>query len=89
VVFVAVARGISECELLAEAVCAGPLECELAFPYHPHVTVAHDVADSELDRAFDTLAGYSGGFDVDSFTLYVHDGRNGWRTDTEFGLRQD
>ena len=45
VVFVTVARGISECELLSESVCSGPLDRELAFPYHPHVTVAHDVSD--------------------------------------------
>jgi len=89
VVFVTVARGISECELLSDAVCSGPLERELAFPYHPHVTVAHDVEESELDRAFDTLADYACAFDVESFSLYVHDGLDGWRTDTVFPLRQD
>ena len=89
VVFVAMAQGISECELLAESVCAGPLECEPAFPYHPHVTVAHHVSDTELDRAFDALADYSCAFEVAAFTLYVHDTRDGWRTDTVFGLRQD
>ncbi len=89
VVFVTVARGISECELLADAVCSGPLECEPAFPYHPHVTVAHDVDESELDRAFDTLADYACAFEVEAFSLYVHDGLDGWRTDTVFPLRQD
>lgn len=43
VVFVVVARGISECELLQADVRGGPLVRELHFPYHPHVTVAHDV----------------------------------------------
>jgi 2'-5' RNA ligase len=89
VVFVAVARGISECELLAESVRSGPLDVETAFPYHPHVTVAHDVDARQLDRAFDDLADYDAAFDVDAFTLYVHDGLDGWRTDTRFALRQD
>jgi len=89
VVFVTVARGISECELLSASVCAGPLDRELAFPYHPHVTVAHDVSESELDRAFDALAGYACAFDVDSFTLYVHESGQGWRPDRVFPLRQD
>ena len=45
VVFVAVAAGISECELLAAAIRAAPeLHREARFPYHPHVTVAQDVA---------------------------------------------
>ncbi len=89
VVFVTVAQGISECELLAESVCSGPLARELAFPYHPHVTVAHDVSDAELDRAFDALADFSCGFAVDGFTLYVHEADEGWRPDTVFPLRQD
>jgi 2'-5' RNA ligase len=89
VVFVAVAQGISECELLAESVRSGPLDAEPAFPYHPHVTVAHDVDAGELDRAFDELAGYDAAFDVDAFALYVHHGLDGWRTDTRFALRQD
>ena len=89
VVFAAVALGISECELLAESVCSGPLAVEVPFPYHPHVTVAHDVGGSELDRAFDELADYEAAFDVDAFTLYVHDVAHGWRADTTFELRQD
>ncbi|OLB64137.1 MAG: hypothetical protein AUI10_12425 [Actinobacteria bacterium 13_2_20CM_2_72_6] len=79
VVFVAVAAGISEFEQLASAVRAGPLERELHFPYHPHVTVAHDIATEALDKVFDDLADFSAQFEVDQFTLYVHgvDGR--WR----------
>src|SRR4051812_1466493 len=41
VVFVVVTEGISSCELLAAAVRQGPLDQDLMFPYHPHVTVAH------------------------------------------------
>jgi len=84
VVCVAVAQVISECELLAESVRSGPLDVEPAFPYHPHVTVAHDVDASELDRAFDDLADYDAEFDVDAFTLYVHDETAGWQTSRDF-----
>jgi 2'-5' RNA ligase len=45
VVFVAVALGIADCELIAADVRTGPLARPLNFPYHPHVTVAHDVPD--------------------------------------------
>lgn len=86
VVFIAVAQGISECELLAQDVRSGPLAQEAAFPYHPHVTVAHDVGADQLDCAFDTLADYACSFTVDTFTLYVHDTLAGWRPDTVFAL---
>ena len=46
VVFVNVTEGISICEVLAADARSGPLEQELVFPYHPHVTVAHDLPTS-------------------------------------------
>ena len=52
VVFVTLVRGISQCEQLADAVRQGPLDVELAHPYHPHVTIAHHLEDDLLDRAF-------------------------------------
>lgn len=86
VVFVTVAEGISSCELLADAVRSGPLEVELRFPYHPHVTIAHHLDDVTLDRAFRELAGFECSFDAESFSLYVHDPANGWVPTNEFGL---
>ena len=86
VVFVMVAEGISSCELLAAAVRCGPLEVELHFPYHPHVTIAHHLDDETLDRAFGELAHFECSFDVDSFSLYVHEPANGWVPTREFGL---
>jgi 2'-5' RNA ligase len=78
VVFVAVAAGISECERLAEAIRGGPLHRELHFPYHPHVTVAHDVPGEALDQVFDELAPFEARFPVDGFTLYEHGGDGHW-----------
>ncbi len=86
VVFVAVAAGISEFERLAAAVRAGPLERELHFPYHPHVTIAHDIDSAALDRAFDDLAGFTARFRVDHFTLYVHGDDGHWRPYRDFPL---
>lgn len=86
VVFVAVAAGISEFELLAAAVRDGPLERELHFPYHPHVTVAHDIDSAALDRVFDDLAGFSARFEVGAFTLYVHGADGHWRPYRDFPL---
>jgi 2'-5' RNA ligase len=78
VVFVNVVEGISECELLAKSVRTGPLDHPLEFPYHPHVTVAHELEAPQLDRAFEDLAGFDTRFDVGVFWLYTYDERPGW-----------
>jgi 2'-5' RNA ligase len=85
VVFVAVAAGIGECERLAADVRSGPLGLDSKFPYHPHVTVAHDVESGELDRVFETLADFEARFEVDRFTLYEHADRQ-WRSAQEYPL---
>jgi len=87
VVFVAVVEGISQCEQLAGAVRRGPLDVDLAYPYHPHVTVAHDLPEEALDRAFRELADFECTFTVDEFHLYVHDDEVGWRPTQDFSLR--
>lgn len=86
VVFVTVAEGISQCEMLAGAVRQGPLEIDLQFPYHPHVTIAHHLDDPTLDRAFEELAGFECRFSVDAFSLYVHDEHTGWKPTHEYAL---
>jgi 2'-5' RNA ligase len=86
VVFVALATGIGDFELLAQAVRTGPLYRELEFPYHPHVTVAHDLPAPALDTAFERFAGYCADFEVDHFTLYVHGTAGRWRPVRDFPL---
>ena len=73
VVFVALTGGISGCEALEAAVRRGPLARDLDHPYHPHVTVAHDLPDEVLDRAETGLAAYRADFVVDEVVLYVHE----------------
>jgi 2'-5' RNA ligase len=86
VVFVVVVEGISQCEQLAFAVRSGPLACELQFPYHPHVTVAHHLDDAHLDKAFSELATFECEFEADHFLLYVHDQTVGWQPTRKFEL---
>ena len=87
VVFVSLVEGISQCEVLAAAVRGGPLAVELHYPYHPHVTVAHDLPDDRLDQAFAELAGFECEFEVTDFHLYVHDADRGWQATRDFPLR--
>ncbi|MEO7069600.1 MAG: 2'-5' RNA ligase family protein [Nostocoides sp.] len=90
VVFVQVARGISECEQLEAAVRGGPLERDLEFSYHPHVTVAQHLDDEALELAFEALAGYAATFTVSSIALYRHGDGGGaddaWRVVRTFPL---
>ncbi|WBC18174.1 2'-5' RNA ligase family protein [Micromonospora sp. WMMA1998] len=87
VVFVAVAAGISECELLAAAINSAPeLRRETRFPYHPHVTVAQDVPPEVLDKAYEDLADFSALFEVDAFTLFSHSGATRWQPRRDFRL---
>ncbi|GAA5001054.1 2'-5' RNA ligase family protein [Kitasatospora paranensis] len=69
VVFVRVEGGAQECRALEAAVRSGPLARELAFPYHPHVTVAHDLADDVLDEAFEKARDFRAAFTVPGFNL--------------------
>jgi 2'-5' RNA ligase len=86
VVFVAVAGGFDDCVALAGAVRSGPLARDLAFPYHPHVTVAHDIPTSALDTVYAELSEFTAGFAVEHFTLYVHGPAGRWRPVRDFLL---
>lgn len=85
VVFVALAEGISSCEQLAAAVRAGPVHREHDFPYHPHITVAQELPEPVLDRAFAELADFEAEFPVTGFTLYEHV-EDAWRVHKEYAL---
>ncbi len=89
VVFVQVSDGISACERLEEAIRSGPCDGELPFPYHPHVTIAHDVCDAALDRAYEQMAGYTATFTVHGFYLYEQDVEGTWVPVRRFELAGD
>lgn len=86
VVFVQVARGVGDCEELESGIRRGPLQRELDYPYHPHVTVAQQVGDDALDSAYDGLAGFIARFEVASFVLFSRDRSERWRRRREFEL---
>ena len=84
VVFVPLVQGISECERLEARVRSGPLAREVGFPYHPHVTVAHDLPPDALDRAFESLRGYEATFRVWGYTMFEQDADGTWRPQRDF-----
>jgi 2'-5' RNA ligase len=86
VVFVQVAQGIAHCERLERSVRSGPLAQDLRFNYHPHVTVAHEVDDDALDRAFAEMAHYEAQFTVDAFAAYEHGDDGVWRPVRDYPL---
>jgi len=87
VVFVVVAAGIAQCEQLEATVRSGPLARETRFPYHPHVTVAHDIAPDGLDLAYQGLADFDARFPVPAFTAFEQETGGVWVPRREFVLR--
>ena len=85
VVFLAVAEGIPGCEDLEHRVRSGPLAVDLRFPYHPHVTVAFDLGEDALDRAFVDLADFDAVFTVETIRLYEL-AEDGWRPRATYPL---
>ena len=87
VVYVRVAAGGEEITTLEADVRSGPLARSLRFPYHPHVTVAHDVPDPMLTLAQDALADYEATFTADCITLYEQGEGGQWSPLGEFALQ--
>ncbi|MDQ1715247.1 MAG: hypothetical protein QOC60_1192, partial [Frankiaceae bacterium] len=83
VVYVTVAEGVSDCEEIERQVRGGPMRRQLKFPYHPHVTVAHDVRAELLDRAFAEMADFDTVFEVAGFQLFEKS-QDVWRPMEEY-----
>jgi len=79
VVFVRVVDGAQACDRLQQLVRTGPLERRLGFPYHPHVTVAHDVPAAALDQVQGDLSGFHAAFDVDEVAVFRCASDGVWR----------
>lgn len=86
VVFIQIATGVSQCEILEQVIRSGPLARPLEFPYHPHVTVAQDIDEAALDEAYEGLSGFVARFPVDSFVLFSRGADGGWNWGREFPL---
>ncbi|RSS78608.1 2'-5' RNA ligase family protein [Streptomyces sp. WAC06614] len=86
VVFVKVVEGAAGCTRLQGLVRdpEGPLDRELAFPYHPHVTVAHGISEEAMDEAFEALADYAAEWLCEGFALYEQGSDGVWRKLREY-----
>lgn len=87
VVYVRVATGGDEIATLEADVRSGPLARSLRFPYHPHVTIAHDVPETVLSLAQDALADYEATFTADCITLYEQGADAVWSPLRDFPLQ--
>ena len=87
VVYLQLESGHDECTALHKEMQSGPLARDLPFPYHPHVTVAHDVSEAGMDSAMHTLRDYEARFTVDNVGLYEHDATGIWKLREELALR--
>ena len=74
VVYLSLRSGAQECDRLQMRVRdrRGPLARSLSFPFHPHVTLAHEVADEDLDLAAREGAELAMDFTVTKLHLYRH-----------------
>lgn len=87
VAFVCVVDGAEECRRLEEHVRSGVLGVDTRFEFHPHVTIARDVPDRELDRLQTELAGYRARMSISAFDLHEYlDGR--WRLLRSFAFER-
>ena len=86
VVFIGVARGIADCELLEQSIRSGPLVRDLDFTYHPHVTVAQDVSDEQLDAAYEGLSSFVARFQVEHFSLFERAADGSWNGQEDYRL---
>ena len=86
VVYLNVAIGAEACTDLHDALLTGPLGHDLSFGFHPHLTIAHDVAEPLLDAAQEDLANESMDFDVSSIGLFGIDEAGHWSLREEIVL---
>jgi 2'-5' RNA ligase len=91
VVFVPIAEGEADVRAVEAVVRSGPVRRPLQFPFHPHVTVAHDLAEEWLDQAEEAMAPYRAAFDVTSLGVFVQGEDAVWRQRVElaFGGARD
>lgn len=88
VVFVVLAEGAAGCTSVEADVRSGPVARDLRFPYHPHVTVAHDLPEPQLERALVALRDYQAEFDAVAFEFFERDDDGYWHAGREFAFRR-
>lgn len=86
VVYLALDEGTQACTELGRAVCRGPVPTPSPFPFHPHVTLAHDLQPATLDAVQDEYAEFAADFCVSEMCLYRREGTAGWQLDSRHRL---
>ncbi len=69
VVFLNIEQGTRHCEYLADDVRSGPLDYQLRFPYHPHITLAQGLETDRLEKALELGASFEAEWTVPGFRL--------------------
>lgn len=87
VAFVKVISGSLQCDLLQTDLRQGLLSQDLRFPYQPHITIAHEVSDFQLDAALKLMEGFQASIEVTSFSLYEHGDDQVWRPIKKYALK--
>jgi 2'-5' RNA ligase len=83
-VYLSITTGYQELERMHAALNTGRLAYEESFPYHPHLTLAQQLAPQELAAAMELAAArwrefpYSRGFTVDKLTFVQNTLENRW-----------
>lgn len=85
VVFVPLVEGISGCERLEKSVRKG-MGQRRRFPFHPHVTLVHDLVDEVLDQAFEEFSDFKAVFIADRFSLYQQSPEGDWELIRDYRL---
>jgi len=86
VVYLALGEGAQACTDLGRAVCRGPVASPSPFPFHPHVTVAHDLCPTTLDAVQAEYATFSAGFRITEMCLYRWEDAAAWQLDSRHRL---
>ncbi len=79
--------GSPTARLLEAAIRSAPVDRDLDFPYHPHVTVAQDIDEVGLDDAYEGLAGFVARFTVERFALFSRGAGQRWAWRQEYRAR--
>lgn len=85
-VFLSLAEGFSDCVSVEQQVRSGPLRRRVRYPYHPHLTMAFEVADDVLDRALAEYATFDAAFKVTELTRYTLGEEGVWQPARDFPL---
>ncbi len=86
VVFIQVARGVGDCEVLEAGIRSGPLARDLEYPYYPHVTVAQDISGDALDEVYEALSAFVARFQVSAFRLLERHPDGSWSVQGDYPL---